>query len=110
MSSDEHATSVHVDPVRTYVGVFLALMVLTGLTVFVAAFDLSAIVPFLNDIAALAIAVVKASLVVWFFMHVRHSTPLTRLVVVGVLLWLAFLIAFTLGDYDTRGLLNVPGK
>jgi len=103
--------SVHVDPVRTYVGVFLSLMVLTVLTVFVASFDLSGGgLPFLNDLAALAIAVLKATLVVWFFMHVRHSTPLTKLVVVGVLLWLAFLVAFTLGDYDTRGLLDVPGK
>ena len=86
-------------------------MVLTVLTVFVASFDLSAGgLPFLNDLAALAIAVLKATLVVWFFMHVRHSTPLTKLVVVGVLLRLAFLVAFTLGDYDTRGLLDVPGK
>lgn len=103
--------SVHVEPVRTYVTIFLALMVLTGLTVLVAAFDLSTeAVPVMNDLAALAIAVVKAGLVVWFFMHVRHSTPLTRLVVVGALLWMAFLVAFTLGDYDTRGLLDVPGK
>lgn len=103
--------SVHVEPIRTYVAVFLALMVLTALTVFVAAFDLSTdAVPVLNDLAALAIAVLKASLVVWFFMHVRHSTPLTRLVVVGALLWMVFLVAFTLGDYDTRGLLDVPGK
>jgi hypothetical protein len=41
---------------------------------------------------------------------VRHSTPLTKLVVVAALLWLAFLIALTLADYDTRGLLGVPGK
>lgn len=103
--------SVHVEPVRTYVSVFLALMVFTGLTVFAAAFDLSvAGVPFLNDLVAMAIAITKAVLVVWFFMHVRHSTPLTKLVVVGALLWLVFLVALTLGDYDTRGLLGVPGK
>ncbi len=103
--------SVHVEPVRVYVAVFLALMVLTGLTVFAAAFDLSAVgIPFLNDLVAMAIAIGKAGLVVWFFMHVRHSTPLTKLVVVSALLWLVFLVALTLGDYDTRGLLGVPGK
>ncbi len=103
--------SVHVEPVRTYVFVFLALMVFTGLTVFAAAFDLSAAgIPFLNDLVAMAIAITKAALVVWFFMHVRHSTPLTKLVVVGALLWLVFLVTLTLGDYDTRGLLGVPGK
>ncbi len=103
--------SVHVEPVKTYVLVFLALMVGTALTVFVAYFDLStAAVPVMNDLVALAIAVTKAALVVWFFMHVRHSTPLTRLVVVGAILWLVFLVAFTVADYDTRGLLGVPGK
>jgi cytochrome c oxidase subunit IV len=104
--------SVHVDPVRTYVAVFLGLMVFTVLTVLAAAFDLGAAtgMPFMNDVLAMAIAVVKASLVVWFFMHVRHSTPLTRLVVVGSVLWLAFLVVLTLADYDTRGLLGVPGK
>ncbi|HEX6201237.1 MAG TPA: cytochrome C oxidase subunit IV family protein, partial [Thermoanaerobaculia bacterium] len=82
-----------------------------GLTVLAAAFDLSASgIPFANDLLAMAIAVTKASLVVWFFMHVRHSTPLTKLVVVGALLWLVFMVALTLGDYDTRGLLGVPGK
>lgn len=103
--------SVHVEPVRVYVFVFLALMVGTGLTVAAAAFDLSGSgVPMANDLVAMAIALAKASLVVWFFMHVRHSTPLTKLVVVGALLWLVFMVALTLGDYDTRGLLGVPGK
>lgn len=104
--------SVHVEPVRTYVLVFLGLMVFTAVTVLAAAFDLGAAtgMTFMNDVLAMAIALTKASLVVWFFMHVRHSTPLTKLVVVGALLWLAFLIALTLADYDTRGLLGVPGK
>jgi cytochrome c oxidase subunit 4 len=104
--------SVHVEPVRTYVGVFLALMVFTALTVLAAAFDLGAMtgMTFMNDVVAMAIAIVKAILVVWFFMHVSHSTPLTRLVVVSAVLWLVFLVALTLADYNTRGLLGVPGK
>src|SRR5690606_29685282 len=103
--------SVHVEPVKTYVLVFLALMVGTALTVFVAYFDLSTeLVPVMNDLVALAIAVTKAALVVWFFLHVRHSTPLTRVVAIGAVLWLVFLVAFTVADYDTRGLLGVPGK
>lgn len=105
--------SVHVEPVRVYVSVFLALMVLTALTVFAAAFDLGALVggyDFVNDLVAMAIAIGKAALVVWFFMHVRHATPLTRLVLVGTVLWLGFLIGFTVGDYGTRGWLGIPGK
>ena len=36
-------------------------------------------------------------------MHVRHSTPFTKLVVVSGFLWLVFLIVLTLADYLTRG-------
>ena len=61
-------------------------------------------------VAALAIAVCKMLLVALFFMHVRHSTQLTKLVVVGGLLWLAILILFTMADFTTRGLFGVPGR
>lgn len=98
--------SVHVEPVRTYVLVFAALMVLTVATVGVAYFDFG----LMNNVIAMGIAVAKAVLVVTIFMHVRHATPLTRLVVVGTLLWMVFLVAFTMADYDTRGLLGPPGK
>ena len=98
--------SLHVESTRNYILVFAALMVLTVLTVFVAYYDFGA----WNDVVAMAIAVAKASLVVLIFMHVRHSPPLTKLVVVGSLLWFAFLVALTLGDYWTRGLMGVLGK
>ena len=38
-------------------------------------------------------------LVALFFMHIRHSTKLTKLVVVGGLLWLAILLLLTMTDY-----------
>ena len=49
-------------------------------------------------------------LVALFFMHVRHSMKLTKLVVVGGLLWLAILLLLTMTDYLSRGILGVPGK
>ena len=48
-------------------------------------------------------------LVALFFMHVRHSTLLTRLVVLGGLIWLAILLLLTLTDFLTRGWMT-PGK
>jgi cytochrome c oxidase subunit 4 len=45
-----------------------------------------------------------------FFMHVRYSTKLTRLVVLGGLLWLGILLLLTLGDMATRGWVGVPGR
>jgi cytochrome c oxidase subunit 4 len=49
-------------------------------------------------------------LVALFFMHVRHSTKLTRLVVLGGLLWLGILLLLTLGDVMSRGWVGVPGR
>jgi cytochrome c oxidase subunit 4 len=84
--------------------VFGALIVLTGLTVAAALVDFGR----LNAVAALTIAVVKAVLVILFFMHVWHGSPLTRLVITGGLVWLALLLGLTMSDYLTRGLAGVP--
>ncbi len=88
----------HIVSVRSYVGVFLALILLTGLTTGVAFIDLGP----MNSVAALTIALVKMLLVVLFFMHVKYSTGLTRLIIVAGFFWLALLIAFTLADELTR--------
>jgi cytochrome c oxidase subunit 4 len=97
----------HVSSPKLYVGIFLALMVLTVATVAVAYQDLGV----LNDVVALAIAMTKALLVVLFFMHVKYSTRLTALTAIAGLVWLAILISLTLNDYLTRGdLLPVLGK
>jgi len=98
--------SEHADSVRTYTAVWLLLLALTGITTAVAYVDLGAF----SVVAALAIAVVKMLLVALFFMHVRHSTRLTRLVMIGGLLWLGILLAFTLADVWTRGLIGTPGR
>ena len=52
-----------------------------------------------NTPVALGIAVLKAVLVVLFFMHVKYSPRLTRLVVVSAFVWLAIMIVGTLHDY-----------
>ena len=98
--------SEHVSSPKFYVLIFAALMVLTVVTWLVAQVDLGAA----NDAVALAIAVTKAVLVVLFFMHVRHSTRLTAITVVGSFFWLAILLLITLSDYWTRGLVGIPGK
>ncbi len=88
----------HVVPIRTYAAVCLALLFLTGLTFAVSYLDLGS----WNIVAALAIAATKASLVVWFFMHLSHATTLNRLTAGAGLLWLAFMLTFTLADYLSR--------
>jgi len=98
--------SQHVDSVRTYTLVFLGLIAATVATTAVAFVDLG---PF-SVVAALTIAVCKMLLVALFFMHVRHSSKLTKLVLVGGLLWLGIMLTFTLADVWTRGLVGVPGR
>jgi cytochrome c oxidase subunit IV len=84
---------------RVYYVVFALLLVCTYLTWQVAYFDLGR----LNTVVALTIAGLKATLVVWFFMHARSSPRLTLVIAFGGLLWLAILLALTAGDYLTRG-------
>jgi cytochrome c oxidase subunit IV len=90
--------SAHIVPVRTYVGVLLALLVLTALTTAVAFYDLGR----WNTVAALAIAVTKMLLVILFFMHLKYSSGLTRLVLLAGFFWFAILVALTLSDELTR--------
>jgi cytochrome c oxidase subunit IV len=93
-------------PVRTYVSVFAALLVLTALTYLVATQDFG----WLNTPIALAVALGKASLVVIYFMGVRYNTPLTKVVVVAGFFWLFILFGLTLNDYLTRPWLGVLGR
>ncbi|MGE0104364.1 MAG: cytochrome C oxidase subunit IV family protein [Blastocatellales bacterium] len=97
----EH-TEHHIVPIKVYIGVFLALMVFTALTVAVAKYDLEHIWGPLNIIVALTVAVIKATLVVLYFMHVRYSSKLTQVIVVAGIFWLIIMLAFTLADYAAR--------
>jgi cytochrome c oxidase subunit 4 len=101
------------NPIKYYIGVFALLMVFTALTVFVARYDLGEIFknnpvlgPFsgiLNAIVALTIAAIKALAVILIFMHVRWSSRLTQVIVVGAVFWLLIMLSFTISDYLTRG-------
>ena len=89
----------HIASVRTLVAVFASLLVLTGITTGVAYIDFGAGSTFI----ALAIAGLKASLVVWFFMNVRFNTKLIPVVIVGGLFFLLVLFLETFADYFSRG-------
>ncbi|HKX28570.1 MAG TPA: cytochrome C oxidase subunit IV family protein [Blastocatellia bacterium] len=99
-SHSEH----HVVPIKYYIGVFLALMVFTIITVVIASIDLEHYVNWgpANVVVALTVAVIKATLVVLYFMHVRWSSRLTQVIVIAGIFWLAIMLAFTLMDYLTR--------
>ncbi len=95
----EMAPREHVTPTRVYYAVFATLMVLTALTVAISYVDLGAF----STPVALLIATAKASAVILYFMHVRYSSRLTWVVVIGALFWLAVLFGLTFADYVSRG-------
>jgi cytochrome c oxidase subunit 4 len=90
--------SEHIVSRKIYFAIFAALMVLTVVTVLAARQDFGRF----NDIIAMGIAVLKATLVILFFMHVRYSSRLTKVVVVAGFFWLAIFVVLTLSDYLTR--------
>jgi cytochrome c oxidase subunit 4 len=90
--------SGHVIPKRTYFLIFGSLLSLTALTTGVAYVNLG---PW-NTVVALVIACLKATLVLLFFMHLRWSTQLNRVVWLSALLWLVILIGITSIDFLSR--------
>ncbi len=88
----------HIVSPKIYVAIFASLLVATGLTVAASYVEMYAF----NVVVALAIAVIKAMLVVLFFMHVKYSSRLTKLTVFAGLFTFLVLIFMTLSDYISR--------
>jgi cytochrome c oxidase subunit 4 len=95
----------HVISPKVYIAVFLALCVLTVLTVTAAGYDFGP----LNLIVALGIAITKASLVVLYFMHARYAPGLTALVIASSVAFFFILVFLTLTDYVSRPWPLAPG-
>jgi cytochrome c oxidase subunit 4 len=91
-------TNGHIVPLRIYFLVFAGLMVGTALTVWAARVDLGP----MNIVVALAIAGVKAALVVLYFMHMRYSHRLNWIFAGAAVLWLMLLIGVTMADVLAR--------
>jgi cytochrome c oxidase subunit 4 len=80
--------------------VFTTLMALLAVTVAAAFVHLGAwALP-----VTLAIATVKATLVMLWFMHLRYESGLVRVFAGAGLLWLTILLLLTLADYLTRSM------
>ncbi len=103
-SDDQTSTShIHVSSLAMNLTIFGALMLLTMLTVWAAFQDFGP----MDTTVALAIAVVKATLVVLFFMHVAYSSKIVMMCAASGFLFLVFLFAFPFADLATRPV--IPG-
>jgi cytochrome c oxidase subunit 4 len=89
--SEEHA---HIVPYKTFLIIWVALLILTGITIAVAQYNLGA----LNIWVALGIATLKAGLVVAVFMHMQYENRLFKLSLLSALAILAIFIGFTFFD------------
>jgi len=93
---DDHGHGLsHVAPVKALLSTWIALMVLTVITVGATRIDLGTSA---NLGLAMAIAVVKATLVVLFFMHLRYDKIFHSVIIIGGVLAAALFVGFTLMD------------
>ena len=97
---DQH----HVIPVKLYATIVSCLFAFTAITVFAAFVEMGA----LNAPVAIGIAILKATLVVLFFMHVRYNTPLMWLFAASGFFMLLILLTLLMQDYMSRGWERLP--
>ncbi|MBC8106268.1 MAG: cytochrome C oxidase subunit IV family protein [Anaerolineae bacterium] len=95
----DHAT--HNGHVRSLITIYIWLMILLVATV------AAALVPWFhvgsfNIVIAMAIAITKAVLVIWIFMHVKYSGRLVWIFAVAAFVWLGIMLSLTFTDYLTR--------
>jgi cytochrome c oxidase subunit 4 len=85
---------------KTYVLVWVGLLILTGMTVSSAGMDLGR----LSVVVALIIAAVKSTLVLNFFMHLKYEKGLLlfKLMIPGILAILVLFIGITFFDVAFR--------
>ena len=100
-----HGNVGHVVPLPILFGTLGALLVLTVLTVGVTYFDLG---PF-NIWVALAVAVVKAALVVSIFMHLKYDKPFNAIILIVSFALVMLFIGITLADTKSYAPEQIPG-
>ncbi|HEX7343120.1 MAG TPA: cytochrome C oxidase subunit IV family protein [bacterium] len=99
MSNEHSPHAAHALPLRIYLSVGAALLILTAITVSLSFVHLG---PF-NLVVALSIATIKATLVALFFMHLLYDNKLYLLIFVFALIILGIFIILTLFDTMRRG-------
>ena len=84
----------HIVRARTFVFVWAALLVLTGVTIEAAHLQMGQ----WSMVANLLIASTKASLVLWFFMHLKYETMFLRLLFLVPITTITLIIGLTFFD------------
>jgi cytochrome c oxidase subunit 4 len=123
MSEHEHSAHahaegdvhVHVHSWKMYLGILLALLFLTIVTVAASYLDIDGLLALGGEVqgvgawnltVAVLIATVKATLVVLFFMHLKDDARFNGLIFVGALLFIGVFFAYTMNDTAVRGTMD----
>jgi cytochrome c oxidase subunit 4 len=96
---------IHVVPPWLLIAVFVALLILTGITVGVTVFDFGRTI---NVWLALGVAVAKATLVALFFMHLRWDSPFNSVILVAALFFVALFIGTVILDSKEYQINMIP--
>ncbi|MEM1418854.1 MAG: cytochrome C oxidase subunit IV family protein [Myxococcota bacterium] len=95
---DNYHVHSHISSIPTYVGVFMALLFFTGLTV--AAYNVR--LGSANLAVAMITATIKASLVCFYFMHMKYEKKFNVLFFLGSLLFVTIFLGYTANDTNYR--------
>src|SRR4051812_22768104 len=93
-----HEEAHHDHSPKPYVVTLIALLILTGITVFAAGINFGS--SSVNVVIALTIATIKAALVALVFMHLRNDKPINAVIAVAGFLFLGLLLMFCMTDID----------
>ena len=97
-----HEVHHHVSPVSLYLAVLGGLLFLTVITFAVSYADLGAA----SLPVAMLVAVIKASLVVAFFMHLKYDDRYHLFCFLGTIIFVGIFFGFTIFDLNSRDALN----
>ena len=92
--NNQHESVGHIVPVRILLTTGIALLILTGITYWTSLMDFGNY----NIVIALVIALIKGSLVVLFFMHLRYDRPFNGIVFIISMAFVVLFITFALLD------------
>src|ERR1700691_1863035 len=102
MTNNEHDKNVehehHLTPLSMYFKVFAGLIILTIITVATSMFDFG----FANIVVAMLIAVMKACLVVFFFMQLKYDDKFNKTTFASAFVFLSIFILITASDLFFR--------
>jgi caa(3)-type oxidase, subunit IV len=98
MNASSHKTASHIVPLKVYLTVSLALVVLTVLSIIISQLNWGGV----GTALVLGCATINAMLIAGFFMHLRYDNKFFTNIFLASIIIIGFLLAFVLIDMNSR--------